>query len=166
MTTNTFTFTTTHSITFLSDNLRNVVREVIRENGLNPDNLMQSWTTIERGIRTWIDSKHLRLVAIEFYRPSSPTVADARWDFPVGYTSSGAIDDMWLDKAYLRQLIAKAKRPAADCSYQVVISNSPGAADVDGFVSCSFRSTGDMTARSAGTIVAAAQLTASASYWK
>ena len=46
------TFTAkTHSIVFLSDNLRNTLREVIRENGLSPDKLMQDWSTIERGIR-------------------------------------------------------------------------------------------------------------------
>ena len=44
-------FTQTHSIVFLSDNMRNTLREVIRENGLSPDKLMQDWDTIERGIQ-------------------------------------------------------------------------------------------------------------------
>ena len=47
-------FTQTHSIVFLSDNLRNTLREVIRENGISPDKLMQDWETIERGIQTWL----------------------------------------------------------------------------------------------------------------
>jgi hypothetical protein len=34
-------FTQTHSIVFLSDNLRNTLREVIRENGLSPNKLVQ-----------------------------------------------------------------------------------------------------------------------------
>ncbi len=32
---------------------------------------------------------------------------------------------MWLDKNYLRQLIAKAKRPSSDCSYRVVLFARP-----------------------------------------
>ena len=44
-------FTQAHSIVFLSDNMRNTLREVIRENGISPDKLMQDWDTIERGIQ-------------------------------------------------------------------------------------------------------------------
>ena len=51
------TFTQTHSIVFLSDNLRNTLREVIRENGISPNKLMQDWETIERGIQTWLRSR-------------------------------------------------------------------------------------------------------------
>ncbi len=47
----THTFSRTHSLVFLSDNLRNTLREVIRENGLSLHKLMQDWETIERGIR-------------------------------------------------------------------------------------------------------------------
>jgi len=112
----TYSYTRTHSIVFLSDNLRNTLREVIRENGLDPSNLMQDWETIERGIRAWLQSRHLYNVVVEFYRPGA-SAASARWDFPVGYDGSGVDDDMWLDKAYLRQLIAKAA--AADERLQI-----------------------------------------------
>jgi hypothetical protein len=91
-------FTQTHSIVFLSDNLRNTLREVIRENGLSPDKLMQDWGVIENGIRTWLASGHLNRIVVEFFRPGATTTS-ARWDFPVGYTGSGVDDDMWLDKA-------------------------------------------------------------------
>ena len=47
-------FNQAHSFVFLSDNMRNTLREVIRENGISPDKLMQDWSTIERGIRTWL----------------------------------------------------------------------------------------------------------------
>ena len=33
----------THSVVFLSDNLRNTLREVIRENGLSPEKLMEDF---------------------------------------------------------------------------------------------------------------------------
>ena len=41
------TFTQAHSIVFLSDNLRNTLREVIRENGISPSKMMRDWETIE-----------------------------------------------------------------------------------------------------------------------
>ena len=84
----THTYSRTHSIVFLSDNLRNTLREVIRENGLSPDKLMQDWETIERGIRTWLQSGHLNEVVVEFCRPGA-LVASARWEFPIGYSGIG-----------------------------------------------------------------------------
>lgn len=161
----TTSYARTHSVTFLSDNLLNTLREVIRENGLSPEKLMQDRDTIARGMRTWLFSGHLTNVIVEFFRPGA-SAADARWEFPVGYSGSGVDDDMWLDKNYLRQLIAKAKRPALDCSYRVVLCTSAGAANVDGFSDCTLRSTGQLVSRSAGTVIATGHITAGVTYWK
>ena len=54
MPTYTQAYAKTHSIIFLSDSLRNTLREIIRENGLDPALLMQDWAnspelTFERG---------------------------------------------------------------------------------------------------------------------
>jgi hypothetical protein len=75
--------------------------------GHSPNKLMQDWETIERGIRTWLRSGHLNNIVVEFYRPGA-LLSSARWEFPIGYAGSGLDDDMWLDKNYLRQLIAKS----------------------------------------------------------
>ncbi len=159
------TFTQTHSIVFLSDNLRNTLREVIRENGLSPEKLMQDWETIERGIQTWLTSGHLNNIVVEFFKPWA-SVASARWEFPIGYTGSGVEDDMWLDKAYLRQLIAKSGRPSTDCNYRIILCTDAGAPRVAGFVECEFLSTGKLTARQAGTVIATGHMTAGATYWR
>lgn len=159
------TFTQTHSIVFLSDNLRNTLREVIRENGLSPDKLMQGWDTIERGIKAWLQSRHLTSIVVEFFKPNSSAVS-ARWEFPVEYSGSGVEDDMWLDNAYLRQLIAKAARPSADCSYRILLCKTAGAAKVEGLIDCTFLSTGQLSARQAGTVIATGHMTASATYWR
>ena len=159
------TFTQTHSIVFLSDNLRNSLREVIRENGISPDKLMQEWDTIERGIQTWLRSGHLNNIVVEFFRPGA-TVASARWDFPIGYAGSGVNDDMWLDKNYLRQLIAKSARPNRDCTYRIILCTDAGAPSVSGFCGCSFLSTGNLAARQAGTVIATCHMTAGVTYWR
>lgn len=159
------TYTQTHSIVFLSDNLRNTLREVVRENGLSPEKLMQDWAIIEHGIRTWLETGHLNSIVVEFFEPSS-AAASARWEFPIGYTGSGVDDDMWLDKAYLRQLIAKSARPTSKCTYRILLCTAPGAPKVDGFTSCSFLSTGQLAARQAGTIIATSHMTAGVTYWR
>jgi Bacterial HORMA domain 2 len=159
------TYTLTHSIVFLSDSFRNTLREVIRENGLSPERLMQDWGTVERGIKTWLGTRHLNSVVVEFFKPGSST-AMARWDFPVEYTGSGVDDDMWLDKSYLRQLVAKAARPSSDCAYRVVLGVNPGAPAVAGLEDCSYLSTGSLSARKSGTVIASGHLTASATYWR
>ena len=138
---------------------------MIRENGLSPEKLMQDWLTIERGIRTWLRSGHLTNIVVEFFRPGA-TAAAARWEFPIGYTGSGVDDDMWLDKNYLRQLIAKARRPTSDCSYRIVLSTTRGAPNVDGFSDCTFLSTGQLAARQAGTVIATGHMTAGVTYWR
>ena len=159
------TFARTHNIVFLSDNLRNTLREVIRENGLSPEKLMQDWSTIERGIKTWLRSGHLKNIIVEFFKPGA-TAASARWEFPIGYDGTGVHDDMWLDKSYLRQLIAKSARPTTDCSYRVVLRTDPGEPYVEGFVDCSLLSTGSLAARQAGTVIATGHMTAAVTYWR
>ena len=84
----------------------------------------------------------------------------------MGYTGSGVDDDMWLDKSYLRQLIAKSARPTSDCTYRILLCTADGAPHVDGFVSCPFLSTGHLAARQAGTVIATGHLTAGATYWR
>jgi hypothetical protein len=158
-------FAHTHNVVFLSDNLRNTLREVIRENGISPDKLMQDWGTVEQGIKTWLHSGHLNNIVVEFFRPGA-TVSSARWEFPVGYAGTGVHDDMWLDKNYLRQLIAKSARPASNCTYRVVLCTDPGRADVAGFTDCSFLSTGNLAARQAGTVIATGNMTVAVTYWK
>jgi hypothetical protein len=138
---------------------------VIRENGISPSKLMQDWDTIERGIQTWLRSGHLNNIVVEFFRPGA-TVSSARWDFPIGYAGSGVDDDMWLDKNYLRQLIAKSARPNPACTYRIILCTDVGAPHVDGFSSCSFLSTGNLAARQAGTVIATCHMTAGVTYWR
>lgn len=159
------TFSNTHNIVFLSDNLRNTLREVIRENGISPEKLMQDWETIERGIKAWLQSGHLNNIVVEFYKPGA-TVSSARWEFPIGYAGTSIHDDMWLDKNYLRQLIAKSTRPTPDCVYRIILCTDPGRPSVMGFSSCSFLSTGTLSARQAGTVIATGNMTAAVTYWR
>jgi hypothetical protein len=143
----------------------NVLREVIRENGLSPEKLMDDWDTISRGMRVWIQSGHLEKIVIEFFKPGTSEVS-ARWDFPITYSGSGLDDDMWLDKNYLRQIIAKAARPSVLDSYRVLLITTSGKPAVDGFQTVPLLSTAKLTSYSGGTVVATSHLTSSATYWR
>ena len=164
----TYAYNRTSSVIFLADNMRNALRDVIRENGLSPQYLMGQWDQwVQKTIKTWASSGHLRTIVIEFYKPGT-SAALARWDFPINYTGSGIDDDMWLDKAYLRQLIAKAAKPTLDCVYRILLTHQPNSAGCAGDqplvvpLSVDGPALGD---RSAGIIVATGHLTASATYW-
>lgn len=164
--TNTFVYSRANSEKFVADNIRNALRDIIREHGLDPTPLMGMWTSwIEKGVHTWLNSGHLTAIYIEFYEPGATEII-TRWDFPIEYAGSGVEDDMWTDKAYLRQLIAKAPRPTAKCVYRVLLGRAAGFPAVDGIVDVPFLSTGNLAARSAGTVVATGHITASATYWR
>jgi hypothetical protein len=160
----TYSYNRTNSVTFLGDSMRNALRDVIREHGLDPHQLMVEWDQwIKFGVAAWLESGHLRTIHIEFYLPGASSIM-ARWDFPMSYDGSGVDEDMWLDKTYLRQLIAKSRKPAPNCLYRILLSHAPGAPDV-GLVSTSFLDTGALSTRHGGTIVATPHITAGASYW-
>jgi hypothetical protein len=163
----TYTYNRTHSFVFLADNMRNALRDVISEYGLKPDELLREWDSwIKAAVKAWLDSGHLNVIVIEFYKPGA-TAASARWDFPIRYSGSGVDDDMWMDKAYLRQLIAKAAKPTSDCIYRIILQHDPNPPAVPGtnLVDITFKSTANLSERPAGTVIATSHLTASASYW-
>jgi hypothetical protein len=160
-----YAYSYSHNVTFVADNMRNALRDVIRESFLDPSNLMAEWDRwISRGIRAWLESGHLREIHIEFYVPGAKSIT-TRWDFPISYDGSGVDDDMWLDKTYLRQLIAKAPKPMSNCIYRVLLSHAPNPPAVSGMASTSFLDTGILSPRHGGTVVATGRITASAGYW-
>lgn len=49
----------THSVTYVTDNVLKSLKDIIRMSGLSPANLVNSWESKHRAIKTWIESKHL-----------------------------------------------------------------------------------------------------------
>ena len=128
---------------------------------------MQDWETIERGIRIWLaqrasdEDRHRVLTGRARATPPRGGI------FPIGYTGSGVDDDMWLDKNYLRQLIAKSKRPTSDCTLPHHPVHEPGRAAMStASPTARFLSTGQLVARQAGTVIATGHMTAGVTYWR
>jgi len=150
---------------FLSDRMRNIMKDLVRACGLNPTSIVDDWSNwADNAVRTWLRTGHLREIRIEFFTPGADVVA-GRWDFPVRYDSSG-IPDMWVDDDFFEASIAKAAKPPANCTYRVLLVTDPGRPDVPGVGPVPSKSLGSLTSRDAGTVIATPFMTAGARYYR
>lgn len=163
--THTFTYNRTHTAAYVSDNILNVLRDIVREGGLDPTQLLDDWPVTGNAVRTWLSTGDLLQVTIEFFLPGSSAAA-GRWDFPVSYDGSGADDDMWVSRQNILRAIAKAPKPPANAKYDVILRTRPGRPDVAGMSSVEFRSTAGLVSRSAGLAIATPDIMAEAKYWR
>ncbi len=159
------TYSRTHTATFVSDNIRNVLRDIVRESGLDPAKLMDDWQTLGKAAKTWLESGHLYEVVIEFFIPGS-SVASARWDIPINYDGSGDDNDMWYSKEHLLRTIAKATKPPANALYRIILRVRPGAVHVDGMGDTELKSVNGLVSRNAGTAIATPDIMAGLRYWR
>ena len=161
---NTLSFSRTHTATFVSDKMRNLLKTLILDYGLEPKLLVDAWSDwVHDAAREWMQTGDLVKFVIEFYRPGARTAA-ARWDFPIRYDGAD-IDQMWVDRDFLQGSIAKAPRPPAGCTYRVLLVHRPGARDL-GLSDVPFLSLGGLAAREAGTVIGTPDIMASATYYR
>src|SRR5690348_11178361 len=52
--TSTVTYNSTHTVTYVTDKMLLLLKEIIREIGLDPAKLIDEWEWLERGISTWL----------------------------------------------------------------------------------------------------------------
>ena len=160
-----FAYARTHTAAFVSDKMRNLLKILIQYHKLDPTALVDAWTSwVDRAARSWLESGDLTKIVIEFYRPGA-TVASARWDFPIRYDGNG-VDEMWIDRTFLRDSFAKSTPPPAGCVYRILLSHLPGAPHVNGTEHVEFLSLNGLVAREAGTVVATPDIMASMTYYR
>lgn len=157
-------YTRAHTAAYVSDKMRNLIKLLVQHYGLDPTALVDAWSDwVDRASRTWLQSGHLQKIIIEFYKPGT-TVALGRWDFPIRYDGND-VDEMWVDKQFLRQTFDKPPRPPAGCVYRILLL-APGGDHVAGVSTTSFHSLNGLTAREAGTVIATPDIMASMTYYK
>ena len=106
--TSTHAYTRSHTSTYASGKLGNLLKLLVRYHGLDPQEVVDAWSDwVDYAARTWLESGHLNAITIEFYWPGSD-VAVARWDFPIRYDGND-VDEMWVDRAFFEGSLAKAK---------------------------------------------------------
>ena len=162
----TYAYSRTHTSVYVSDKMRKLMTILVREYGLDPAEVANAWSRwVDRAVRTWLESGHLRTIIIEFYWPGLNN-AEARWDFPIRYDGAAVDDDMWVDRVFLQESLAKAAVPPAGCSYRIVLETALGSPYVHGVSSTELLSVGGLSSREIGTVIATPDIMASGRYWR
>ena len=157
--------TYTHSVTYVTDNILRSLQDIVRMSGLDPNKISDDWETLERGIRTWLDSKHLERIVLEVYNPSTDALI-GRWDIDIAYDWNGDSGRFWVDTDQIKAAIMKAGVWPSASKYRIVCSNKDGRSDVVGWTSTTLRSTTGMIKQSLGTTIEHNGLGAGASYYR
>jgi hypothetical protein len=168
MSTLTYVNTYTHSVTFVTDKMLTSLKNIIRWSGLDPAKLTGEWhwKTLELGVRTWLDSKHLEMISLEVYRPGTNVLVN-RWDFPIEYSyGAGGDGSMWVDPDAIRYAIRKRGFDPAGCDYRIIAATKHGRPDVAGWGSATLLSTDGFVRHSVGTTIAANSLATQTAYWR
>lgn len=163
MSTATFVDTKVYTVTYVTDKLLTSVKQIIIGSGLDPARMARSWVTLERGVAAWLKSEDLTKITLEIFDPKTDDLV-CRWDLDIiyGYGGNGSL---WADTDAIRYNIRKAGAIPSTCDYSVSVSKKKGAPAVDGWTSCTLRSTAGMSQYSIGTSIGGTGLAASTSYW-
>ncbi len=163
MSTSTFVISYTHTVTYITAKMLLILKEIIREVGLDPSNFVSDWQSNERAISTWLASRHLEQVTLEIYDPTTNELV-TRWDIDVIYASVGD-GALWVDTYAIRYAIFKAGCVPSACRYDIKVRNKQGRPDVQGWSPCKFRSTEGFRRYAVGATVGGNGLSAQAAYW-
>ena len=158
--------TYTHSVTFVTDKMLSSLKRLILLSGLNVAQLIGDWVTLERGVRTWLQSKHLERLVLEIYNPRTDALV-GRWDFDISY-SYGSADDggFWIDSDTIKNAIKKCYLDPKDCTYRIVVTTKTGSPDVSGWTSTTLRSTAGFERFCIGTAIGAGSLASGVAFWR
>lgn len=140
-----------------------ILKEIIREIGLDPSHFIDDFGTYEDAVSTWLSSRHLQRITLEVYDPRTDALA-TRWDIDVVYSTVGD-GKLWVDTAAVRYAILKQGMAPAACSYDIKLKNTPGRPDVSGWGPSDFRSTDGFRRYSTGATVGGNGLAAQTAYW-
>lgn len=158
--------TYTHSVTYVTDNILRSLQDIVRLSGLDPAQIADEWAVLERGISTWIKSKHLETIVLEVYNPSTDALIGC-WDIDIAYEWSGdGGGRFWVDTEQIKMAIKKAGVWPGSSKYSIICRSKSGHADVDGWSTTTFRSTVGMVKQSLGTTIEHSGLGAGASYYR
>lgn len=155
----------THATTYVADNILRSLKNILLYSGLDPDKLVDEWEVLHRGIKTWIDSGHLRKIILEVYDATTNALV-GRWDVNVTYEWTGGDGEFWTDTEAIRFAIRKAGVLPSAAKYRIVADTASGEPAVIGWSSTSLRSTQGMVEQRIGTSIEASGLSGELSYYR
>ncbi|MDY6944555.1 MAG: HORMA domain containing protein [Pseudomonadota bacterium] len=159
------TYSYTHSVTYVADNILKSLKDIIRLSGLDPAGFVEDWASNLLAVRTWLDTGDLERVVLEIYNPNTGDLI-TRWDVDIVYSWSSGDGSFWTDTDQLRYAILKAGVLPSQAKYDLLLKTKPGRPDVPGWGKASFRSTAGMVKQSLGSTVEHSGLGAQAGYWR
>ncbi len=157
--------TYTHSVTYVADNILKSIKDIIRLSGLDPTNLVDSWSNKMRAIQTWLYSKHLETVVLEIFDRRTNALV-GRWDIDVIYTTGLGDGGFWTDTEQIKYHVRKAGLAPSEARYRLLLQNKPGYTPVVGWGPAHCRSTEGFVRHSLGSTIEHYGLGASAAYWR
>lgn len=159
------TYSYTHSVTYVADNILKSLKDIIRLSGMSPEAFAGSWDSNLRAVKAWLDSGHLEKVILEVFDPNTNKLI-TRWDIDVVYSWGGGDGSFWTDTEQIKYAIRKAGVAPSQAKYELLLHTKPGRPDVDGWGRGEYRSTDGMVRQSLGTTVEHSGLGANTSYWR
>jgi hypothetical protein len=156
--------TYTHSVTYVTNKILLSLQSIIRLSGLSPEGMTDDWTVLERGIKTWLESRHLTEVILEVFNPKTDNLI-GRWDLEIryGYVGDGSF---WVNTDDIRYHILKAGVWPSTCKYRIVTTTNEGRPDVPGWSRTTLRSTAGFVKQSIGTTIDGSGLNVGTGYWR
>jgi hypothetical protein len=155
----------THATTYVADNILRSLKNILQYSGLDPSNLVDEWEVLHRGIKTWIDSGHLRKIVLEVFDPRTNGLV-GRWDITVSYEWTGADGQFWTDTDAIQFAIRKAGLLPSTARYRVVADTAAGEPAVLGWSKTRLRSIEGMVEQRIGTSIEASGLSGCVSYYR
>jgi hypothetical protein len=118
-----YSYNRTHTATFVSDKLRNLLKVLVRDHGLDPQRLVDAWSDwVDRAVRTWLETGDLLEIVIEFYWPICRCGE-------VGHPDRTTVPaTTWVDREFLRPSPRLVDRPQG--LHRAVLRTRPGRPDV------------------------------------
>ncbi len=162
--TSTITYNSSHTVTYVTDKMLLLLKEIIREIGLDPAKLIDNWEWLERGVSTWLRSQHLKTVRLEIFNSKTDALV-CPWDLDViyGYGGDGSF---WADTTSIRYNIAKAGALPSQCAYRFIVFTSPGPPDVDGWGTVQARSLEGFSRYNLGATIGGNGIGTEVAYWR
>ncbi|MEJ7821606.1 MAG: hypothetical protein WKF85_04750 [Chitinophagaceae bacterium] len=157
-------YTYAQSVTYVTEKLLSSIKKIIVDIGLNPLNFASNWQTYESGVKTWLESKHLKEAVLEITSSTGSLIS--RCDFTIDYSYGTGDGSMWVDTDAIKYSIAKFGTIASSCNYRIVLSVTSGAPDVAGWSDCEFLSTEGFIKQNLGTTIGTNSIGAQAGYWR
>ena len=159
------TYSYTHSVTYVTDNILKSLKDIILLSGLDPGQFVDDWSTNTRGIKTWLGTGDLEKVVLEIFDPATDKLI-IRWDVEIVYGWVEGDGSFWTDTEQLKYAIKKAGILPSEAKYNLLAHTRPGRPDVEGWSKGKYRSTSGLVKQSLGSTVEHSGLGGQTAYWR